>query len=69
MKRAIIAILAIVIGWREFSYDLAYWLPAWSDAIDSGYIWGQVVILGLLAAIIFGTVVWTGYRALEYLLD
>jgi|HubBroStandDraft_2_1064218.scaffolds.fasta_scaffold186411_2 hypothetical protein len=69
MKRAIIAILAIVIGWWEFQDDPAYWLPAWGTAIESGYGWGQVAILALLTAIIFGTVVWTGYRALGYLLD
>lgn len=69
MKRAIIAILAIVIGWWEFQDDLAYWLPAWGTAIESGCGWGQVAILGFLSAILAGTIVWTGYRALSYLLD
>jgi hypothetical protein len=50
MKRAIIAILAIVIVWWEFQDDLAYWPPARGTALDSGYVWGEVVILGALGA-------------------
>jgi hypothetical protein len=69
MKRAILAGIGLYVGWLEFSDDLGYWLPAWGQTIESGYGWGQVVILGFLGAIIFGTVVWTGYRALGYLLD
>jgi hypothetical protein len=64
MKRAIIAILAIVIVWWEFQDDLAYWPPAWGTALDSGYVWGEVVILGALARQ-FGSVVSLSYRFLN----
>ncbi|MGP0018638.1 MAG: hypothetical protein ACLPHP_08735 [Candidatus Sulfotelmatobacter sp.] len=69
MKRAVIAGLGLYVGWLEFSDDLAYWLPAWGQTIESGYGWGQVVILGLLGAIIFGTVAAFSYRFLNWIFE
>jgi hypothetical protein len=59
----------MVIGYREFRGALEYWLPAWGAAFDSGYVWGQIVVLAVLAAIVFGSVVAMAYRALGYWLD
>lgn len=68
MKRAIIAGLGLYLGYLEFGDDLAYWLPAWG-AVYGGQVIGQAVILGVLAAMIFGSVAVLGYRALGWLLD
>jgi hypothetical protein len=68
MKRAIIAVLAIVVGYWEFRGDLDYWLPAWG-AVYGGQVIGQAVILGVLAAIIFGSVVFLSYRFLSFIFD
>lgn len=68
MKRAALAALAIVAGFWEFRDDLAYWLPA-VGSLSSGYALGQIVILGFLAAIIFGTVISLSYRLLSSILD
>lgn len=68
MKQVLITGVVLYFGWLEFSVDIQYWLPSWAAAFDSGYVWGQVVILGALAAAIFGTVIWTGYRVLSYIL-
>lgn len=69
MKRAIIAGLGLYLGWLEFADDLGTWLPAWGAAIDAGYIWGQVVILGALGAVIFGSVVVFSYRFLDWIFE
>jgi hypothetical protein len=68
MKRAILAALAIVIGYWEFRDDLAYWLPA-VGSLSSGFALGQTVVLGFLAAMIFGTVISLSYRFLNSILD
>jgi hypothetical protein len=68
MKRAIIAILAIVVGYWEFCDDLAYWLPAWG-AVYGGQIIGQSVIFGVLALIIFGSAVALSYRFLNWIFE
>jgi hypothetical protein len=67
MKRAALALLAVVIGYWEFRDDLAYWLPAWGS-IDSAYALGQTLLLALLGAIIFATVS-LSYRSLNWVLD
>jgi hypothetical protein len=69
MKQAALAVLAIVIGYWEFRRNLEYWLPAWGAAFDGGYIWGQIVILATLAAVVFGSIVTLAYHALGYWLD
>lgn len=61
-----LASLGLYLGWLEFSADLGYWLPAWGQTIDSGYVWGQVVILGILGTIIAGTIVCFSYRLLSW---
>jgi hypothetical protein len=68
MKRAAWAILAIVVGYQEFSDDLAYWLPAWG-AVYGGQVIGQTVILTVLAAIVFWSAVFLSYRLLGWILD
>ena len=68
MKRAALALLAIIVGYQEFSDDLAYWLPAWG-AVYGGQVIGQTVILTVLAAIVFGSAVFLSYRFLGWLLD
>ena len=50
------AALAIVISYWEFRCDLEYWLPAFG-IVYRGHVVGQMVILALLAAIIFGSAV------------
>jgi hypothetical protein len=69
MKRAILLGLGLYVGYVEFSDDLVYWLPSWGAAFDSGYIWGQVVILGALAAVIFGTVVFLSRDFLDWIFE
>jgi hypothetical protein len=49
-------------------YTLEDWIPQWMAA-TGGEIIGQTVLVGILAMFAFGTVVWTGYRFLGYLLD
>jgi hypothetical protein len=68
MKRAVLALVAIIVGYQELSGDLAYWLPAWG-AVYGGEIIGQSVILTVLAAIVFGSAVFLAYRALSWILD
>lgn len=68
MKRAIIAGLGLYLGWREFSADIGYWLPS-LGVVYGGQVIGQAVVLGILAAFIFGAAVWTSYRALSYIFD
>ena len=55
-------------GYWEFRDDLGYWLPA-VGSLDSGYVLGQIVVLAILAAIIFGTVISLSYRFLSSILD
>jgi hypothetical protein len=68
MKRAIIAVLAIVVGYWEFRGDLEYWLPAWG-AVYGGKVIGQAVIIGVLALIVFGSVVFLSYRLLNWMFE
>lgn len=68
MKRVALAMLAIVVGYWEFRDDLSYWLPA-VGSLDSGYALGQIVVLGLLAAVVFGTVISLSYHFLSSILD
>ena len=68
MKRASWAVLATVISYWEFRGDLDYWLPAWG-AVYGGQVIGQAIILGVLAAIVFGSAVFFGYRVLGWILD
>jgi hypothetical protein len=65
MKRAIIAGAAVYFGYLEFSNDLSVWLPAWSQTD----VWTQVMVLGVLALIVAGSVVWTGYQFLGWIFD
>jgi hypothetical protein len=70
MRRAILTTLTIYFGWREFSDDLAYWLPAWGTAFDSGCaVWGQVFLLGALSLIIVGVVVLYSRDLLDWIFD
>jgi len=69
MRRAAWAITGLAIGYLEFRDDLEIWLPSWGKALESGYVWGQVIVLGFLAMAVFGAVIWTAYRGLSYLLD
>ena len=68
MKRAILAGLALYIGYLEFGADLDYWLPAWG-AVYGGQVIGQAVIFGILAAIVFGSVVALSYRFLNWIFE
>jgi hypothetical protein len=68
MKRAAWAVLGIVIGYWEFRDDLDYWLPAWGG-MYGGQVIGQSVIFGVLAAIVFGSVVFLSYRFLSWILE
>jgi len=68
MKRAIIAGLGLYVGWLEFSDDLGYWLPAWGGAYG-GQVIGQTVIFGVLAVIVFGSVVALSYRFLNWIFE
>jgi len=68
MKRVMLAALAFVIGYWEFRDDLAYWHPAFGS-LDSGFALGQTVVLGFLAAMIFGTGISLPYRFLSRILD
>ena len=68
MKRTALAVLAIVIGYWEFRGDLEYWFPAWG-AVYGGQVIGQAVILGVLAAIIFGSVAVLSYRFLNWIFE
>jgi len=68
MKRASWAVLAIVIGYWEFRGDLEYWLPAWG-AVYGGQVVGQAVILGVLALIVFGSVVALSYQFLNWVFE
>jgi hypothetical protein len=68
MRRAALAMLAIVVGYWEFRDDLEYWLPAFSFVYD-GRIIGQTVILGVLALIVFGSVVCLSYRFLNWMFE
>jgi len=68
MKRAVIAGLGLYLGWLEFADDLAYWLPAWG-AVYGGQVIGQAVILGILAAIIFGSAAVLSYRFLDWIFE
>jgi len=56
MKRAALTVLAIVAGYWEFAGDLHYSLPAFGTVCD-GQVVGQSVILGVLALIVFGSVI------------
>ena len=62
------AALATVVCYWEFRCDPDYWLPA-LGVVCGGYVVGQMVILAVLAAIIFGSVVILSYRFLDWLLD
>jgi hypothetical protein len=55
------------IGYWEFRDDLAYWLPG-VGSLSSGYAVGQTVVLGILAAGIFSTVLSLSYRVLNSIL-
>ncbi|MGA2344427.1 MAG: hypothetical protein ABSF93_00390 [Candidatus Sulfotelmatobacter sp.] len=68
MKRAILAVLAVVVGYLEFRDDLEVWLPSWGS-VYGGQVIGQVVILSVLAAIIFGSVVFLSYRFLNWIFE
>jgi len=68
MKRAALAVLGIVAGYWEFRDDLEVWLPAWGS-VYGGQVIGQSVILGVLGLIVFGSVVFMGYRSLGWFLD
>ena len=68
MKRAVLAALAIVIGYIEFRDDISYWLPAFGS-LSSGFALGQTVVLGFLAAMIFATVLSLSYRLISSILD
>ena len=62
------AALATVVCYWEFRSDLDYSLPP-LGVVCGGYVVGQMVILAVLAAIIFGSVVILSYRFLDWLLD
>lgn len=68
MKQAALAVLAIVWGYLEFRADINFRLPA-VGSVDSGYALGQIVVLGILAAAIFGTVISLSYSFLNSILD
>jgi hypothetical protein len=60
--------LAIITGYWQFRAVLDYWLPA-IGAMDSGFVFAQTILLGLLAAIVFGTVVTLAYKFLTWILE
>jgi hypothetical protein len=68
MKRAALAVLAIVVGYWEFRDDLEVWLPAWG-AVYGGQVIGQSVIFGVLALIVFGSIVALSYRFLNWIFE
>ncbi len=68
MRRACWSVLAIVIGYWEFSDDLAYWLPAWG-AVYGGQVIGQTAVLVVVAAIVFGSAVFLSYRLLNWIFE
>jgi hypothetical protein len=68
MIRAAATVLILYFCYLDFVDDLSDWLPAWG-AIYGGQIIWQTVILGVLALIVFGTVVGLGYRFLDWIFE
>jgi len=68
MKSSALALLGLIVGYLEFSDDLAVWLPAFG-ALGDGQVIGQTVILGVLALIAFGSAVFLSYRALTWIFE
>jgi predicted outer membrane lipoprotein len=66
-------IIGIVFGgyfaYLEFRSAIEFWLPAFGEAAEQGYFWGQPVILGILGACVFGSLVALAYRFLSEVLD
>jgi hypothetical protein len=68
MKRASWAAFGIVVGYMEFRADIDFWLPSFGAEYD-GHALGQIVALGILAVFVFGSVVFMGYRALNWIFE
>jgi hypothetical protein len=68
MKRAALAILAIVVCYLELQDDLAFWLPS-VGALDSGYVIAQTAVLALVAVIVFGGAISLSYRVLNWIFE
>ena len=68
MKRAIIAGLAIWIGYLELQDDLALWLPT-LGGMDQGYVLAQIVFLAILAVIVFGGAISVAYQTLTWIFE
>jgi hypothetical protein len=68
MKRWIMSGLLLYFAYWDLRWGVEDWLPAWG-AVYGGQVIGQTVLLGVLALIVSGTVVWTGYEILGWMFD
>ena len=68
MRRVVFAIFGIAVGCWYFQNLLAYCFPAWR-MVYGGYVFGQAIILGGMAALVFGFTVALAYQFLNWIFE